>query len=64
MPNFQLFLQVFIISAVNASTAALYAYMQFVHSNETLMVIAQIGWLSCHGRKFYIPQFYYENAKQ
>ncbi|KAI1710542.1 serpentine type 7TM GPCR chemoreceptor srt domain-containing protein [Ditylenchus destructor] len=44
-----LFLQVFIISAVNASTAALYAYMQFVHSNETLMVIAQIGWLSCHG---------------
>ncbi|KAH7718267.1 Protein SRT-52 [Aphelenchoides avenae] len=43
------FLQVFIISMVNALTASVYAYLQFVRVSEFLKLVAVYGWVFIHG---------------
>ncbi|KAH7694563.1 Protein SRT-41, partial [Aphelenchoides avenae] len=43
------FIQVFLISMVNASASLLYIYMQFVRISEFLIVLGQFLWMSAHG---------------
>ncbi|KAH7709944.1 Protein SRT-23 [Aphelenchoides avenae] len=44
-----IFIQVLLISAFNAIGSAIYAYMQYVHLNEALIIVAQFCWLFAHG---------------
>ncbi|KAH7706935.1 Protein SRT-53 [Aphelenchoides avenae] len=44
-----MFVQVFLISVVNASASSLYICMQFVHISEFLIVLGQFLWMCAHG---------------
>ncbi|KAI1700349.1 serpentine type 7TM GPCR chemoreceptor srt domain-containing protein [Ditylenchus destructor] len=43
------FLQVFIISVVNASCSGIYALFQYIPIGPVLLVVAQFLWISSHG---------------
>lgn len=45
----QTFIQVLLISAVNAIASAIYIYMQFIRISEFLIILAQFLWVCAHG---------------
>jgi len=47
---FQTFVQVILISSINAVAAAIYVYMQFARISEVLILIGQFTWMLAHGK--------------
>ncbi|KAI1695973.1 serpentine type 7TM GPCR chemoreceptor srt domain-containing protein [Ditylenchus destructor] len=43
------FIQVFVISFVNASAAGIYVYMQFFRISDVIIVLGQLFWICAHG---------------
>ncbi|CAK5040610.1 unnamed protein product [Meloidogyne enterolobii] len=44
------FVQVILISSINAVAAAIYVYMQFARISEVLILTGQFTWMLAHGK--------------